>query len=131
MYNWKELPALTLAGPTRDNPVLDPIAVQHLNNWLHIKKIMNNLKLHFLTKKSFRVNSQNAFAEIERKLENSFFLLNPLKFIYIVILSPKGSRFIILISFLLFTDFSWLWIFISNIFIKVWLFLLCYFIKKL
>ena len=30
--NRKDLQALTLVRPTRDNPVLDPIAVIHLNN---------------------------------------------------------------------------------------------------
>ena len=32
----KDLPALTLVGPTRNNPVLDPLAVLHLNNHLYI-----------------------------------------------------------------------------------------------
>ena len=33
-----DLLALTLAGPTRHNPVLDPLAVQHLKNRLNIFK---------------------------------------------------------------------------------------------
>ena len=41
--NWKDLQALTLVGPTRDNLVLDPLAVLHLKNWLYI--IMNHCKL--------------------------------------------------------------------------------------
>ena len=32
--NRKDLQALTLDGPTRDNIVLDPLAVQHLDNQL-------------------------------------------------------------------------------------------------
>ena len=32
----KYLQALTLVGPTRDNLVLDPLAVLHLENWLFI-----------------------------------------------------------------------------------------------
>ena len=34
--NRKDLRALTLVGPTRDNPVLDPLAVLHLYNQLFI-----------------------------------------------------------------------------------------------
>ena len=34
--NRKELRALTLVGPTRDNPVLEPLAVLHINNRLYI-----------------------------------------------------------------------------------------------
>ena len=30
--NRKELRALTLVGPIRDNPILDPLAVLHLHN---------------------------------------------------------------------------------------------------
>ena len=33
----KDLQALTLVGPTQNNPVLDPLAVLHLDNWLYIK----------------------------------------------------------------------------------------------
>ena len=32
----KDLQALTLVGPTRENIVLDPLAVQHPNNQLYI-----------------------------------------------------------------------------------------------
>ena len=32
--NRKDLQALTLVGPTRNNPVLDPLAVLHLDNQL-------------------------------------------------------------------------------------------------
>ena len=32
----KDLLALTLVGPMRGNLALDPLAVQHLNNWLCI-----------------------------------------------------------------------------------------------
>ena len=32
--NRKDLRALTLVGPTRGNPVLDPLAALHLNNQL-------------------------------------------------------------------------------------------------
>ena len=35
--NRKDLQALTLVGPTRENPVLDPLAVLHLDNWLCMK----------------------------------------------------------------------------------------------
>ena len=31
----KDLPAFTLVGPIGENLVLDPLAVQHLNNWLY------------------------------------------------------------------------------------------------
>ena len=34
--NRKDLRALTLVGPTRDNPVLDPLVVIHLDNQLYI-----------------------------------------------------------------------------------------------
>ena len=40
----KDLPALTFVGPTRNNPVLDPLAVLHLNNHLYISI---NFKLIF------------------------------------------------------------------------------------
>ena len=32
----KDLQASTLVGPTRDNPILDPLAVLHLESWLFI-----------------------------------------------------------------------------------------------
>ena len=32
-----DLLAVTLAGPTRHKPVLDSLAVQHLENWLYIE----------------------------------------------------------------------------------------------
>ena len=32
--NTKDLGALTLVGPTREDSILDPLAVLHLNNWL-------------------------------------------------------------------------------------------------
>ena len=35
--NRKDLQALTLAGPTRNNPALDPLAVLHLDNGLFTK----------------------------------------------------------------------------------------------
>ena len=38
----KDLQALTLVGPTRENPVLDPLAVQHLDNLLYIWKVSGN-----------------------------------------------------------------------------------------
>ena len=34
--NRKDLQALTLVGPTRDNPELDPLAILHLYNQLYI-----------------------------------------------------------------------------------------------
>ena len=37
--NKKDLQALTLVGPPRDNPELDPLAVLHLDNWLYMSKI--------------------------------------------------------------------------------------------
>ena len=43
----KDLHALTLVRPTRNNPVLDPLAVLHLNNWLFIILIQNNFFLGF------------------------------------------------------------------------------------
>ena len=33
--NRKDLRALTLVGPTRDNPLLDPLAALHLDNRLY------------------------------------------------------------------------------------------------
>ena len=36
VVNKTDLRALTLAGPTRKNPVQDPLAVLHLDNQLHI-----------------------------------------------------------------------------------------------
>ena len=45
----KDLPALTLVGPTRNNPVLDPLAVLHLNNHLYISI---NFKLIFFSVQS-------------------------------------------------------------------------------
>ena len=35
MYK-KDLLALTLLGPTWENPVLEPLSVQYLNNWQYI-----------------------------------------------------------------------------------------------
>ena len=40
MLNKKEFQALTLVGPTWNNPVLDPLAVLHFDNQLYIKKQM-------------------------------------------------------------------------------------------
>ena len=42
--NRKDLQASTLVGPTRDNPVLDSLAVLHLNNWLY--KVRLDMTLH-------------------------------------------------------------------------------------
>ena len=39
--NRKDLLALTLVGPPRDNPELDPLAVLHLNNPLYILPSVN------------------------------------------------------------------------------------------
>ena len=39
--------ALTLVGPTRDNMVLDPLAVLHLDNQLFINVVQINGKLLF------------------------------------------------------------------------------------
>ena len=41
--NRKDLRTLTLAGPTRNNPVLDPLAVQHLDNQLYMYNIWTGL----------------------------------------------------------------------------------------
>ena len=45
--NRKDLEALTLSGPTRDNPVLDPLAVLHLDNRLYL--ILNMLYRQIIT----------------------------------------------------------------------------------
>ena len=44
--NRKDYQALTLVGPTRGNPELDPLAVQHLDNQLFMSLIpkWNKLK---------------------------------------------------------------------------------------
>ena len=39
--NRKDLQALTLVGSTRDNPVLDPLDVLHLDNRLYIQILTN------------------------------------------------------------------------------------------
>ena len=48
--NRKDLQALNLVGPTKDNPVQDPLAVLHLNNRLYI----------FVTWASFLVSCLNS-----------------------------------------------------------------------
>ena len=43
-----DLPALTLAGPIRHSPVLDPLAVHHLENGLYIWLSLKSVPLsHF------------------------------------------------------------------------------------
>ena len=44
--NRKDLRALTLVGPTRNNRILDPLAVLHLDNRLYIMN--SNLKKSFI-----------------------------------------------------------------------------------
>ena len=38
--NWIDLQALTLVGPPRQDPVLEPLAVQHLDNQLYIMNLI-------------------------------------------------------------------------------------------
>ena len=47
--NRKDLPASTLVGLNRENPVLDPRAILHHDNRLYITYLLDPLKLPFLT----------------------------------------------------------------------------------
>ena len=44
LVNKSDVQALTLAGPTREDPVLDPLAVIHLDNQLYTKMKYLSLK---------------------------------------------------------------------------------------
>ena len=45
--NSKDLQALTLVGPRRENQVLDPLAIQHLNNGLFMNEPYNYFYSNF------------------------------------------------------------------------------------
>ena len=53
MFFGKYLEALTLVGPTRDNPVLDPLAVLHLDNQLFI---LEKISMTYNTKRQNKLD---------------------------------------------------------------------------
>ena len=52
--NSKDLQAVTLVGPTMENPVYDPLAVQHLDNRLCIK--LTYLSVYIIIIKRYETN---------------------------------------------------------------------------
>ena len=47
--NRKDLQALTLVGPTRDNQYPDPLAVLHLDNQLYMQGFVSNIHSQYCT----------------------------------------------------------------------------------
>ena len=79
LVNRIDLLALTLAGPTQHKPVLDPLAVQHLENRLNMSQDFSNRKFELWKNARLKPSSESKF------------LLDSITTAYVVITAPVCS----------------------------------------